>query len=150
MIDEKRLFFPRSFSTECLQYVLLNLDDISPINLKTLLIIENDSDTIDVVTIAIEEYSDFKVINSKKILPLQEIADLKPNIILLDNKLEDGNGSELCKRLKKNPITSYIPIIITSAGLYSEELLLECMADAYIQKPFDLNDFLDTINKVAI
>jgi len=70
-----------------------------------------------------------------------------PDVILLDVRLKDGDGRELCKEIKEkhNP---GIPIILLSASPQLLKNFEECYADDVIEKPFDLNNVLEKINDV--
>lgn len=64
----------------------------------------------------------------------------QPNLIILDVNLPDITGYEVCKQLKSNPITSFIPILsISSHYTKNEDWIqgLECGADNYLIKPID-------------
>lgn len=65
-----------------------------------------------------------------------------PALLLLDIMLPDMDGLEVCKRLKADPKTSAVPIIMLTAR--SEEidkiLGLELGADDYITKPFSVRE----------
>jgi two-component system phosphate regulon response regulator PhoB len=71
----------------------------------------------------------------------------RPDLILMDVMLPDGNGIELCRNLKINPHTSSIPIVIMSAHAAEQSVLAEACAEDFISKPFDLNHFLAVIRK---
>lgn len=79
---------------------------------------------------------------------LGQIADFKPNLILLDVMLDGRDGRDLCKTIKTNPGTEHIPIILISAtpGV-SENLNEEGGADDYVAKPFDIYTLLEKIEK---
>jgi two-component system cell cycle response regulator len=70
-----------------------------------------------------------------------EIAESKqPDIILLDVMLPGMDGFETCQRLKKNPKTNHIPVIMVTALSDSADRVrgLQCGADDFLTKP--LND----------
>ncbi|MBE9602547.1 response regulator transcription factor [Pedobacter sp. MC2016-24] len=75
------------------------------------------------------------------------IAD-KPDLIILDVMLPDGNGIEICRRLKINPETFHIPVLIMSAHAAQHAILEEACADDFISKPFDLDHFIDRVNQI--
>jgi CheY-like chemotaxis protein len=47
------------------------------------------------------------------------------------------DGGEICKQLKLNPQTKYIPIILLSGNHDIEKVSRECGADDCLSKPFD-------------
>ena len=61
-----------------------------------------------------------------------------PDLIVLDVVMLDLYGSEVCERLRKQPKTARIPIIIITANvnLYNEKQAKESGADYYMTKPF--------------
>ena len=71
---------------------------------------------------------------------LKIVENEKPNLIILDVNLPDITGYEVCKQLKLNPITKFIPILnISSYYKKNEDWVhgLECGADNYLIKPID-------------
>ena len=117
--------------------------------MKKLLIIENDRDTLDIVEVILED-NDFEVVASEKKISLGEIERIRPDVILIDHLLDDGLGSDLCLEIKSNPATKNIPVILYSASYKIEQLAHDNHADAFISKPFDLEDFLQIVNDLAL
>ena len=117
--------------------------------MKTLLVIENDVDTIDIIE-SMYENTDYKVIKALKKLSVAEVEKINPNIIVLDHLLGDGYGGDLCLAIKANPLTKHIPVILYSASHHVKELAEISCADAYISKPFDLYDFMNTVDSLAL
>jgi two-component system KDP operon response regulator KdpE len=76
-----------------------------------------------------------------------EIADLMPDLILLDLGLPDGDGVSLIVRIRK---TSDTPIIVLSARSQESDKVraLDAGADDYLTKPFGLAEFLARIRVV--
>ncbi|MDH3982103.1 MAG: response regulator [Kiritimatiellaceae bacterium] len=65
-------------------------------------------------------------------------AQFQPDLILLDIMLPGADGLEVCKRLKADPKTAHIPIIMLTALSEEADIVagLELGADDYITKPF--------------
>ena len=64
------------------------------------------------------------------------------NLFLLDIQLPDGNGLELCQKLKASPIYHSIPVLMMSANVKKSPAALLCHADGFIEKPFDIHQLL--------
>lgn len=62
----------------------------------------------------------------------------KPDVIVLDIMLPGQNGLDVCRKLKNNPHTKHIPIIMISAKSEETDVVLglELGADDYVAKPF--------------
>jgi DNA-binding response OmpR family regulator len=120
---------------------------------KKILVIEDDRDIRETMTYALEEH-DFDVVASEDAKILKSLSSIKPDLILLDNWLtdwkSDANGQQLSKELKTNPKTSHIPIIIVSAVSNIQEIAEAGQADAFLKKPFDLNELVAVVNKFAL
>jgi two-component system, OmpR family, phosphate regulon response regulator PhoB len=63
-----------------------------------------------------------------------------PDVLLLDMRLRTGNGIELCQRLRDNPLTRKIPIVIMTGYGNADNMIAsyEVGADDFIEKPVNL------------
>jgi len=75
----------------------------------------------------------------------QTIQELLPDLILLDKNLGWADGCDLCKIVKSNNNLSSIPVIMFSAYYKKRNECLEAGADDFIEKPFEMNALLQTI-----
>jgi two-component system NtrC family sensor kinase len=81
-----------------------------------------------------------------------ELARRVPAAILLDVKLPDILGYEVCRRLKANPRTSHIPVLQLSAAFLDNEsrvYALESGADAYLTQPVEPNVLIATVRSLV-
>ncbi len=77
-------------------------------------------------------------------------ADVQPDLIILDYEMPEMSGVEVCKRLKKDPQTSHIPVIMLSIH-DDEEIVKECReagAEAYVRKSDGREALLENVAKV--
>ena len=81
---------------------------------------------------------------------LEEIRSNKPDLVLLDIMLPLLDGFEVCRRIKENPETGTIPVIMLTARKNSQDRArgLEAGADAYITKPFKSAEVIETIESL--
>ncbi|MCC6858788.1 MAG: PAS domain S-box protein [Bryobacterales bacterium] len=80
---------------------------------------------------------------------LRVSAAERPALILLDVKLPDLNGLEVCRRLKDNPTTARIPVLQISAVAVSELDRLQGLgagADTYITEPVDAEGLVAAVS----
>lgn len=73
----------------------------------------------------------------------------KPDIILLDMWLSEEDGRDICKKLKSDDKTKNIPVIIMSASRGLENTAIESGANAFIPKPFEIDDVLSKLNQLT-
>jgi DNA-binding response OmpR family regulator len=80
---------------------------------------------------------------------LLKASEIKPDIIILDLVLPDMPGEEVCRQLKKDPGTEKIPVImLTGKDSDVDHVVGRVLgAQAYIAKPFDLNQLTEEISK---
>ncbi|MBI2690741.1 MAG: response regulator [Solirubrobacterales bacterium] len=73
-----------------------------------------------------------------------------PDIALLDWVMPIIQGHELCVKLKTDPRTADIPVVmLTARGEEEDRLLgLDLGADAYLVKPFDIDELVGTLKKL--
>ena len=86
---------------------------------------------------------------SSGIEALEAVKGCTPDLILLDALMPKLDGFETCRRLKANPITTSIPILMVSAILTDTENRisgLDSGADSYICKPFENDELLAQVN----
>jgi excisionase family DNA binding protein len=71
--------------------------------------------------------------------------NFRPHVILLDYMLPDINGNIVCDRVRKSERGEEVKIIVISGVVNREEIsgLLESGADAFIKKPFDVDDLIE-------
>ena len=68
-----------------------------------------------------------------------ELAERKiPHTILLDVKMPGIDGIEVCKRLKAEPKTQFIPVIMITGYVDNKMVAIESGADDFVNKPIDL------------
>ena len=70
---------------------------------------------------------------------LDLLTEIQPDLILLDVNMPSLDGIEVCRRIKSNPNTCYIPIVITTALNSKEDMArsLDAGADDFISKPIN-------------
>jgi two-component system, sensor histidine kinase and response regulator len=78
---------------------------------------------------------------------LQKAPYHLPDLIILDIMMPRMNGLEVCRRLKANPDTSLIPVILLTANDYIDDKVagFELGVQDYITKPFNTQEFVSRI-----
>ena len=78
---------------------------------------------------------------------LQRIIHEKPDLILLDIMMPTLNGYQVCRELKGNAETSSIPILMLTAKSQESDKFWgeEAGADAYVTKPFEMDELIAEI-----
>lgn len=80
---------------------------------------------------------------------IKNIRLYQPQLVILDVFLKDFDGFEVCKRLKANPFTRHIPVLMYSGFPKVEDAAIyECGAREFISKPFSIDEFMSKINHI--
>ena len=80
---------------------------------------------------------------------LKKVAELPPDLIMLDVMMRGINGYEVTRRIRNNPELNYIPILLLTA--FDESSVVEGLdagADDFIRKPFDTEELLARVRSL--
>lgn len=119
-------------------------------NIKSAVVVDDDQKII-IMTGEILSRMGFRIFSSgdgKKGLEL--IKQVIPDLIVCDLLLPGIHGAELCSLVRQDPSLDDTKIIAISA-VYNEsdyKLVMNCRADAFIEKPFDIDDFELLVNEL--
>lgn len=81
---------------------------------------------------------------------LDKVAETQPDLILLDVMMPKLNGFEVCERLKTDPMTKIIPVIMVTALNEIEDKIkaTESGADDFVSKPFNKLELLTRVKSL--
>jgi len=104
---------------------------------EKVLLVDDDLDTLRLVGLMLQRQGYQIVAANNGLQALSSAEKEQPDIILLDIMMPEMDGYEVAKRLRNNPSTSQIPIIMFSAKNQVEDKLIgfEAGADDYLTKP---------------
>lgn len=116
----------------------------------TIVAIEDEPDLLEVLNynLSREGYRVQTALDGEQGMKL--ISRHRPDLVLLDLMLPGMDGLEICRRVKFDPDTSNIPIIIVSAKGEEQDVILglEMGADDYVSKPFSPRELLARVRAV--
>jgi DNA-binding response OmpR family regulator len=117
---------------------------------KRILIIEDDSDIIELLRYNLERERFSVSVAQTGELGLELAESIRPALILLDLGLPGIQGLEVCKILKSRKRTAWIPIVmLTARGEESDVVIgLEMGADDYVAKPFKVRELVARVRAV--
>ncbi len=116
--------------------------------MKKLLIVDDSVDLLDVLKFFLkrEGYHVKTLVCGNNIC--REIQEYKPDLLILDIFLENADGREICKSLRKNIETRHLGILVFSASPVTLSNYQSYYADDYLEKPFELGDFLKKVQSM--
>jgi two-component system phosphate regulon response regulator PhoB len=117
---------------------------------KTVLVVDDEKDLVDLVSYNLQR-SGYQVITASSGTEALDLArSNKPDLLVLDLMLPGMEGTEVARRLKADPSTSQIPIVmLTAKGEETDVVVgLTLGADDYVAKPFSMKILLARLNNV--
>jgi two-component system phosphate regulon response regulator PhoB len=118
---------------------------------KTILIVEDERDVVDLLTLNLRKAGGFLVSTaSDGVAGLNKARAEKPMFIILDLMLPKMPGLEVCKILKSDSATQHIPILMLTAKAEEIDRIvgLEFGADDYVTKPFSPREVILRIQAI--
>lgn len=115
-----------------------------------ILLVEDDSNLVELVSYNLEKEG-FDIVRTgdgEEALVLAE--EEKPDLIVLDWMIENLSGIEVCRRLRRQPTTAGLPIIMLTARAEEADRIrgLETGADDYVTKPFSPRELVARVRAV--
>mgnify|MGYP005844743393 CR=1 FL=1 len=132
---------------EChLPHVLeITLDQLKP---STILVVDDVPSNLDLVTAYFQNTSHTLLTANSGEAALALVAQQIPDLILLDLRMPGLDGWEVAERLKQNPKTTAIPILIlTASGLQQEEQKAKSLYEGFLRKPITLKQLVNTLSQ---
>ena len=128
---------------------LMNQEE-AEVRRKTVLIVDDEAAIREMVSLALET-AKFNVLEASD---SQEgraiIIDSQPDVVLLDWMMPGTTGLELLRRLRRDPLTEKIPVILLTAKTSEDSKItgLDSGADDFISKPFSPKELVSRIRAV--
>lgn len=117
---------------------------------STMLVIDDDDNIIQLIKLGLK-YEGFQVESTATGSDALAAAQrLNPALIILDILLPDLDGLEVCNRLRSNPTTRNIPILMLTAKdeVHDRITGLQTGADDYLAKPFNFDELVARIRAI--
>lgn len=119
--------------------------NLNPSMRKKVVLIEDDPDIRELIEFILTE-ENYEVTSFDCTRDFRKgMREQRPDLILLDIMLPDGNGIDLCGELKADENTRSIPVVLMSANY--DQIPGNCAAEGFIAKPFDINDLVSRVRR---
>ncbi len=116
-----------------------------------ILVVDDNADLLQMIRMLLEERGGHEVILSAEGEDgLAKARANPPDLAIIDVMMPGMNGYEVCRRLRQNPATAQIPIIILTARgqPVDRETALAAGADEYIAKPVTMAELLERVSRL--
>jgi two-component system alkaline phosphatase synthesis response regulator PhoP len=114
---------------------------------KHILVVEDEEDILELLRFNLVKEGFSVATATRGEDGLKAVAQKRPDIILLDLMLPGLNGLEVCRKLKGDPKTAGIPIVMVTAKGEEADIVvgLEVGADDYVTKPFSIKVLISRV-----
>ena len=117
---------------------------------ETILVLEDEKNILELVKYNLEREG-YRVLTANRGNTGLDLAlKQKPDLVILDLMLPEVDGIEICKTLKQNEKTLFMPIIMLTAKSQEADRILglELGADDYVTKPFSPRELMARVKAV--
>ena len=110
-------------------------------------IVEDDSSIREIETIALKN-SNYLVCDFERAKDFyKKLDEIVPDLVILDVMLPDESGYDIVRKIRKNPATKHLPVIMVTAKTAEMDLIrgLDGGADDYMKKPFSIMELISRV-----
>ena len=118
----------------------------------TVLVVDDDEDTLALLREILRSQGFGVRTTSRGVRALRVASEVQPALILLDLKMQDLDGQTVLKRLKEDPVTQDVPVIVLTGSAIIDDAkrqrVLALGAARFMSKPFSVGDLMEEIEMV--
>ena len=118
---------------------------------QTVLLVDDNAQNLELLEVYMEDVPEVRIVTATHGLEaMAQVAEESPELILLDIMMPKMSGFEVCKRLKADPKTRDIPIVMVTALNETGDIerAAECGADDYLSKPIDRKALVELVRNL--
>ncbi|MBW3524958.1 MULTISPECIES: response regulator [unclassified Chryseobacterium] len=114
-------------------------------NTKKIMVCDDDQGILDVIQMLLEteNFTVYTEVHSPNLISSIQLHS--PDLLLLDLWMPFLAGDELLKTIRHNEEIKNLPVIVLSASVDGSDIAQDAGANAFIAKPFDMNDLISKV-----
>lgn len=113
---------------------------------KRIFVADDDQGILEALRVMLEDEG-YEVFTHGSGVIIEEIKANIPDLVLLDIWMSGQDGRQVAEALRSDEVTRTIPIIMISAHKETDKIAQSVGADDFIYKPFDIDEFLNKIQR---
>ncbi|MFL9833734.1 response regulator transcription factor [Chryseobacterium terrae] len=109
---------------------------------KKIMVCDDDQGILDVLQMLLEteDFTVFTEINSPDVI--NQIKQNSPDLLLLDLWMPLLSGDQVLKQIRQDEMIKNLPVIVLSASVDGSDIAADAGANAFVAKPFDMDDLV--------
>ena len=127
----------------------LNL--LEDVGRRKVLVVDDDPEIVELIVDVLQRDGRFDVKTATSGYDAGVITqEFRPDLMILDYMLPDVNGNIVCKTIRQNDVFEHMRIVIVSGVINQDEIdeLLTVGADAFMKKPFSIDDLVSKMTEL--
>jgi DNA-binding response OmpR family regulator len=112
------------------------------------LVVDDEPDILNLIKVRLEQagYEVVTAFDGER--ALEQVRNLKPNLVVLDVRVPVIDGREVTRRIRADAETAEIPVLLVSASVHEAQIQegLDAGADDYLRKPFAAETLRERVN----
>lgn len=119
-------------------------------NTKKIMVCDDDQGILDVIQMLLEteNFTVYTEVHSPNLISSIQLHS--PDLLLLDLWMPFMAGDELLKTIRHNEEIKDLPVIVLSASVDGSDIAEDAGANAFIAKPFDMNDLISKVKDLLM
>ena len=115
---------------------------------KKIIICDDDKGIVDMLELLLE-YSGADIASETNSLHIHALLlNENPQILIVDLWMPNISGDQVIRKVRETIELKNLKILAISASRDGEKIAMEAGADAFLAKPFDMDEILDTVEKL--
>jgi CheY-like chemotaxis protein len=115
---------------------------------KTVLIVEDEADLAGLLSDVLRAAGYDVVLTTARRAAARSV-EVQPSAIVMDYLMPGLNGAEVVEQIRRAMPTNPPPIILVTGLANAKELAEQTGVDGYLRKPFDVDTFVQMVNRLA-
>jgi DNA-binding response OmpR family regulator len=117
---------------------------------EKILVVEDEPDQLELLALQLRDEGFVVATAANGLEALDQVARSRPHLVVLDVSMPKMNGFTVCQKLRDNPATAAIPILMLSGlrSQFAEWNGLAHGASAYLTKPYQPAELISAVRRV--
>lgn len=114
---------------------------------KKIVVCDDDIEILNAFSIVLEDQDTIVITVANSLVLIDVLDSIDADILFLDIHMSTRNGDQVLRDLRSSSKHDKLPVIMISGHIDGRSISVECGADGFLAKPFDLTDLENYIRR---